>query len=73
MIATSLSRRPPRAATMAVAATVATGSDQPSTVTFDPVSTTAVRLVMASAAPGTPDGSVQLSEVEALGYRPAGS
>jgi beta-galactosidase len=53
--------------------TMATGSDQPSTITFDLVSTTAVRLVMTSAVPGTPDGFVQLSELAALGYRPTGS
>jgi beta-galactosidase len=45
----------------------ATESEQATTVTFEKVSTTAVRLVMTSAAPGTPDGFVQISELQALG------
>jgi beta-galactosidase len=47
--------------------TVATESEQPTTITFDKVSTTIVRLVFASAAPRTPDGFVQISELLALG------
>jgi beta-galactosidase len=45
-------------------------SEQPTTITFDQVSTTEVRLVMTSAAPGTPEGFVQISEVQAIGDRP---
>jgi len=48
----------------------ATESEQPTTITFDEVSTTRVRLVMTSAAPGTPDGFVQVTELQALGDLP---
>jgi beta-galactosidase len=52
------------------AVAMATESEAPTTVTFDKVATTAVRLVITSAAPGTPDGFVQISELQALGDRP---
>jgi beta-galactosidase len=52
------------------AVTMATESEAPTTVTFDKVATTAVRLVITSAAPGTPDGFVQISELRALGDQP---
>jgi len=52
------------------AVTWAEESEQPTAITFDPVSTTRIRLVMTSAAPGTPDGFVQISELQALGDRP---
>jgi beta-galactosidase len=48
----------------------ATESEQPTTITFDKVSTTKIRLVMTSAAPGTPEGFVQISEVQAIGDLP---
>ncbi|HKE17215.1 MAG TPA: Ig-like domain-containing protein, partial [Kofleriaceae bacterium] len=48
----------------------ATGSEQPTTISFDEVSTTRVRLVMTSAAPGSPDGFVQVTELQALGDLP---
>lgn len=41
----------------------APGSNQPTTLTFDPVRTTAVRLDMTSRAPGTPDGFLQIAEL----------
>ncbi|GAA4727870.1 glycoside hydrolase family 2 TIM barrel-domain containing protein [Phytohabitans rumicis] len=47
--------------------TMATQSEQPTTISFDKVSTTALRLVVTSAAPATPDGFVQISELHALG------
>ncbi len=50
--------------------TWAAESEQPTRVSFDKVSTTQVRLVMTSAAPGTSNGFVQLSELQALGDRP---
>ena len=50
---------------------MATESEQPTTVTFDKVSTTAIRLVITSAAPGTPDGFAQISELRALGDVPS--
>jgi hypothetical protein len=50
--------------------TWATASDQPTTISFDKVSTTQLRLVMTSAAPGTSNGFVQISELQALGDRP---
>jgi beta-galactosidase len=53
------------------AVTMATVSEQPTTITFDPVSTTIIRLVMASSAPGTSNGFVQISELEALGSLPS--
>jgi len=55
------------------AVTWATASDQPTTVRFDKVSTTQIRLVMTSAAPGTSNGFVQISELQALGDRPRSS
>jgi beta-galactosidase len=51
------------------AVTWATASDQPTTIRFDKVSTTQVRLVLTSAAPGTSTGFVQISELQALGDR----
>ena len=41
-------------------------SEQPTTITFDKVSTAKIRLVMTSAAPGTPEGFVQISELQTL-------
>ncbi|GLY80628.1 glycoside hydrolase family 2 TIM barrel-domain containing protein [Actinoallomurus iriomotensis] len=43
--------------------TWATGSNQPTEITFDPVRTTSVRLDLASRAPGTPDGFLQIAEL----------
>lgn len=51
--------------------TWATASEQPTTITFDKLSTTRIRLVMTSAAPRTANGFVQLSELQALGDRPS--
>jgi beta-galactosidase len=51
--------------------TWATASDEPTTIAFDKVSTTQVRLVMTSAAPGTSNGFVQISELQTLGDRPS--
>ena len=51
---------------------LATGSEEPTAVTFAKVSTTAVRLVITSAAPGTPDGFAQVSELRAIGDEPTG-
>jgi hypothetical protein len=51
------------------AVTWATASDQPTTIRFDKVSTTQVRLVLTSAAPGTSTGFVQISELQAMGDR----
>jgi beta-galactosidase len=42
----------------------ATASNQPSTITFTPVSTTSIRLTMASPAPDTPTGFVQVTELQ---------
>ena len=50
--------------------TRATASDQPTTIAFDKISTTQVRLVITSSAPGTSTGFVQISELQALGDRP---
>jgi beta-galactosidase len=50
--------------------TWAEGSEQPTTIRFDEVSTTRIRLIMTSAAPGTANGFVQISELQALGHRP---
>jgi beta-galactosidase len=50
--------------------TWATASDQPTTIRFDKIATTQIRLIMTSAAPGTPNGFVQISELQALGDRP---
>jgi beta-galactosidase len=44
--------------------TLATSSAQPSTVTFDPVSTTALRLDLASPRPGTSTGFMQITELQ---------
>jgi beta-galactosidase len=52
------------------AVTRAAGSEQPTTITFDKVATTAVRLVMTSAGAGTPDGFVQISELATIGDLP---
>ncbi|WP_329254398.1 DUF4982 domain-containing protein [Actinoallomurus sp. NBC_01490] len=43
--------------------TWATGSNQPTAITFDPVRTTSVRLDLTSRAPGTPDGFLQIAEL----------
>jgi beta-galactosidase len=50
---------------------LSTGSEEPTTIAFARVSTTAVRLVITSAAPGTPNGFVQISELQAIGDEPA--
>jgi beta-galactosidase len=44
----------------------ATASDQPTTLTFDPVRSTQVRLDMTSAAPGTATGFLQIVELQVL-------
>jgi hypothetical protein len=51
---------------------MATGSEEPTTITFANVSTNAVRLVITSPAPGTSNGFVQISELRAIGAEPAG-
>jgi beta-galactosidase len=43
--------------------TWAAGSNQPTTITFDPVRTTSVKLDMTSRAPGTADGFLQIAEL----------
>lgn len=43
--------------------TWATASNRPTTVTFDPVRTTSVRLDLTSRAPGTPEGFLQIAEL----------
>jgi beta-galactosidase len=53
--------------------TWATESEQPTTIAFDKISTTKIRLVMTSPAPGTPEGFVQISELQALGDLPPGA
>ena len=46
----------------------AAGSDQPSSITFDPVSTTQVRLDMTSRSPGSPTtGNLTISELQVIG------
>lgn len=45
----------------------AAGSNQPTVIAFDPVSTTGVRLDMTSAAPRTTSGFLQISELEVVG------
>jgi beta-galactosidase len=45
--------------------TLATASGQPSVITFDPVTTTQVRLEMTSAAPGTSTGFFRIAELSA--------
>ena len=48
--------------------TPATASNQPSTITFDPVSTTALKLDMTSAAPYDPNtGNLAISELHIQG------
>ena len=42
----------------------AAASNQPTTVTFDPVSTTAIRLDLTSPAPNTPTGFMQITELQ---------
>lgn len=49
------------------AVTWAKGSEQPTRIAFDKVATPRVRLVITSAAPGTANGFVQISELQALG------
>ena len=44
----------------------ATASDQPTTLTFDPVRSSRVRLDMTSAAPGTGAGFLQIVELRVL-------
>jgi beta-galactosidase len=53
--------------------TSATASDQPTTIAFTKIATTQIRLVITSAAPGTSNGFVQVSELQALGERPNAS
>jgi len=50
--------------------TWATASEQPTTIRFDKIATTQIRLIMTSAAPGTSNGFVQIAELQALGDRP---
>ena len=45
----------------------ATATNQPTTITFDPVRTTSVRLEMTSRAPGTPEGFLQIAELRTGG------
>ena len=46
----------------------ATGSDQPSSITFQPVSTTQVKLDMTSSSPGSPTtGNLTISELQVIG------
>jgi beta-galactosidase len=42
----------------------AAGSNQPTTITFDPVRTTRIKLDMTSAAPGTGSGFLQIAELQ---------
>ncbi|MDN3353781.1 glycoside hydrolase family 2 TIM barrel-domain containing protein [Actinomadura sp. DC4] len=42
----------------------ATETNRPTTITFDPVRTTSVRLDLTSRAPGTPDGFLQIAELQ---------
>ena len=42
----------------------ATASNQPTTITFDPVSTTGLRLDLTSPAPGTATGFMQITELQ---------
>jgi beta-galactosidase len=44
--------------------TLATASAQPSSITFDPVSTTALRLDLTSPQPGTSTGFMQITELQ---------
>jgi beta-galactosidase len=43
--------------------TLATASNQPSTLAFDPVTTTQIRLTMTSPTPGTASGFLRLAEL----------
>jgi beta-galactosidase len=43
---------------------LATASDQPTTISFDPVSTTAIRLDLTSPAPNTSTGFLQITELQ---------
>jgi beta-galactosidase len=43
----------------------ATGSNQPTTLTFDPVRSSQLRLDMTSAAPGTSGGFLMIDELQA--------
>ncbi|WP_238412429.1 glycoside hydrolase family 2 TIM barrel-domain containing protein [Saccharothrix deserti] len=47
----------------------ATAADQPSTITFDPVATTEVRITMTSRAPGTSTGFLGINELQVVGDR----
>jgi beta-galactosidase len=48
----------------------ASGSDQPSSITFDPVTTTQVKLEMTSRSPGSPTtGNLTIAELEVIGDR----
>jgi beta-galactosidase len=42
---------------------LAAGSNEPTTITFDPVSTTSIRLDMTSPAPDTSTGFMQITEL----------
>jgi beta-galactosidase len=44
----------------------ATASNQPTTITFDPVTSTEVRLTMTSKSPGTSAGFLQIAELQAV-------
>jgi beta-galactosidase len=44
----------------------ATASNQPTTVTFDPVTSSQVRLIMTSGSPGTSAGFLQIAELQAV-------
>ena len=46
--------------------TWATGSNQPTTITFDPVTTSQVRLTMTSPSPGSASGFLQIAELQAV-------
>jgi len=45
----------------------ATGSNQPSTITFDPVATTKLKLEMTSQFPAATNGHLQISELQVIG------
>jgi beta-galactosidase len=45
----------------------ATASNEPTTITFDPVTTTRIRLDLTSAFPKAPNGFLQISELRASG------
>jgi beta-galactosidase len=46
--------------------TWATASNQPTTITFDPVRTSQIRLTMTSPSPGTAAGFLQIAELQAV-------